>query len=365
MENIFEDINNSDSRRKKQMNTMNDMNKVGDYNPNDIDKPTVKFFYIKLMIIQKYMECIVTRDIVMNIQIPQIEELLGKLRKKLIDLIGTGELKYKIKNQTPEVNDRIARFNAYLRERASYDSAKFVMNPKYYPKRSKIDLVKLKERIITTGLAGTSLKKLGQEYGVSHTTMHKIITKNLGFSYKVTYPLNVKAVMQPAMNSKLLYLLRLYFLLEDNHKFIYMDESSFNNHRRCSRRWVHKRTKQIFYDYGRIKSISLMMAISAYGVEQYFLNRRTNKASHAVKFINKLSTLLSDKHKLKDDYMNGKVVLVLDNAKIHKTDDVKDAMKASKLKILFLPPYSPMLNPIELVFNVMKKAFYNRTYANQ
>ena len=116
---------------------MNDMNKVGDYNPNEIDKPTVKFFYIKLMIIQKYMECIVTRDIVMNIQILQIEELLGKLRKKLIDLIGTGELKYKIKNQTTEINDRIARFNAYLRERASYDSAKFVMNPKYYPKRSK------------------------------------------------------------------------------------------------------------------------------------------------------------------------------------------------------------------------------------
>ena len=75
--------------------------------------------------------------------------------------------------------------------------------------------------------------------------------------------------------------------------------------------------------------------------------------------------MLSNNHKLNDDYMNGKVVLLLDNAKIHKTDDVKNAMKVSKLKILFLPPYSPMLNPIELVFNVMKKAFYNRTYANQ
>ena len=63
--------------------------------------------------------------------------------------------------------------------------------------------------------------------------------------------------------------------------------------------------------------------------------------------------------------MNGKVIHVIDNAKIHKTDDVKDAMKASKLKILFIPPYSLMFNTIELVFNVMKKAFYNRTYANQ
>ena len=86
---------------------------------------------------------------------------------------------------------------------------------------------------------------------------------------------------------------------------------------------------------------------------------------YVTKIINKLSTLLIDKHKLKYDYMNGKVIHVIDNAKIHKTDDVKDAMKASKLKILFLPPYSPMLNHLELVFNVMKKAFYNRTYANQ
>ena len=91
----------------------------------------------------------------------------------------------------------------------------------------------------------------------------------------------------------------------------------------------------------------------------------TNTVLYVTKIINKLSNLLSDKHKLKDDYMNGKVVHVLDNAKIHKTDDVKDAMKASKLKILFLPPYSPILNPIELVFNVMKRCFNNRTYANQ
>ena len=75
--------------------------------------------------------------------------------------------------------------------------------------------------------------------------------------------------------------------------------------------------------------------------------------------------MLSDKHKLKDDYINGKVVLVLDHAKIHKTDDVKDTMRASKLKILFLPPYSPMLNPIEFIFNVIKRTFYNRIYANQ
>lgn len=40
--------------------------------------------------------------------------------------------------------------------------------------------------------------------------------------------------------------------------------------------------------------------------------------------------------------------IVLDNASIHKT--VKDAAQ----RLVFLPPYSPQLNPVELCFNVLK-----------
>lgn len=46
--------------------------------------------------------------------------------------------------------------------------------------------------------------------------------------------------------------------------------------------------------------------------------------------------------------------LVMDNAKIHKTNLVREVLTTSNLSIKFLPPYSPMLNPIEKCFSKMK-----------
>ena len=40
-------------------------------------------------------------------------------------------------------------------------------------------------------------------------------------------------------------------------------------------------------------------------------------------------------------------VLVMDNATFHKRNDTQNAIKAARHTLLFLPPYSPDLNPIE------------------
>ena len=50
-------------------------------------------------------------------------------------------------------------------------------------------------------------------------------------------------------------------------------------------------------------------------------------------------------------YDDKKLVLILDNAKIHKTEEVKETLIGTGFKVLFLPPYTPQFNPIELVFN--------------
>ena len=47
-------------------------------------------------------------------------------------------------------------------------------------------------------------------------------------------------------------------------------------------------------------------------------------------------------------------LLVMDNVRFHKTDVVMAKINSSGHKVLFLPPYSPFLNPIEEVFNQMK-----------
>jgi transposase len=47
-------------------------------------------------------------------------------------------------------------------------------------------------------------------------------------------------------------------------------------------------------------------------------------------------------------------VVVLDNLAAHKVDGVRQALARAGASILYLPPYSPDLNPIELLFAKLK-----------
>ena len=47
-------------------------------------------------------------------------------------------------------------------------------------------------------------------------------------------------------------------------------------------------------------------------------------------------------------------IVILDNLGSHKGKKARDAIRARKAHLLFLPPYSPDLNPIEQVFAKLK-----------
>jgi len=47
-------------------------------------------------------------------------------------------------------------------------------------------------------------------------------------------------------------------------------------------------------------------------------------------------------------------VVVMDNLASHKRAGVREAIEAAGAKLVYLPPYSPDLNPIELVFSKLK-----------
>ena len=47
-------------------------------------------------------------------------------------------------------------------------------------------------------------------------------------------------------------------------------------------------------------------------------------------------------------------IVVIDNLSSHKSDDVRQIIEAAGAKLLYLPPYSPDLNPIEMAFAKLK-----------
>jgi transposase len=64
---------------------------------------------------------------------------------------------------------------------------------------------------------------------------------------------------------------------------------------------------------------------------------------------------------------DGKIYLVVDNAKAHHAKIVQQFLKivSHKLEVLFLPPYSPELNPIEQFWKYMRyKVTHNTYYEN-
>jgi transposase len=55
-------------------------------------------------------------------------------------------------------------------------------------------------------------------------------------------------------------------------------------------------------------------------------------------------------------------IVVMDNLPAHKPVAVREAIEAAGAELLFLPPYSPDFNPIEMAFSKLK-SFLKKTAA--
>lgn len=359
--NIVHDLK-SDCKVKKRMNTKDDYHPVGDYDPKLTKLTGSIYTYSKNMLNQKYIDVIKQSNLVTNFSRNQIVGYLMNYKKNLKELIGETPPKYKLVGNDNKSIDLITKLNEFIKWKREFDPSKVILDPKFYPKRSNIDMVKLKKMLDTTGMEGTSLRKLATENNVSVGTMHKVVNQILGYSYRSVNPLNVKAVNQANMNSILLFMLRHSLLVEEDSRFIYMDESSFNNHKRAKKRWIHKRRITYCYDFGRVESLSLTLAISNTEVLLSHYKRRSNKSVDTQRFITELVDTVSTHHRYGSLYEKKKIALILDNAKIHKTNEMKDLLISTDFKVLFLPPYTPQFNPVELAFNFLKRNFYRLSF---
>lgn len=63
-------------------------------------------------------------------------------------------------------------------------------------------------------------------------------------------------------------------------------------------------------------------------------------------------------------YLTGKIVMILDNARIHHAKLVQPFLEKVKnrFSLVFLPPYSPELNLIEGVWGWMKSSVINNVF---
>ena len=129
-------------------------------------------------------------------------------------------------------------------------------------------------------------------------------------------------------------------------EFVYLDESGFEPE--ASRRYAYSpRGRRV---YGLISGhrrprTSLLAARMNSGFEAPFLFEGTcNTAVFNAWLEKELSPLLNCNH-----------VVIMDNVPFHKSTSSRKIIESKGAKILFLPPYSPDLNPIENDFGSIKK----------
>lgn len=136
--------------------------------------------------------------------------------------------------------------------------------------------------------------------------------------------------------------------IDENRKFLSLDEVSFGRKQVKRKGYASKGTKLYIRDKPRyIKTKSACVMVSNKGiVGKNIIDKAFNKQS----FLDFLKTI---------EITPGDVVL-LDNVKFHHSKEIKDYCHSKGIILLYVPPYSPWFNPIELCFSVIKQQFYKQ-----
>jgi transposase len=118
--------------------------------------------------------------------------------------------------------------------------------------------------------------------------------------------------------------------------------------------WVKKGTNKLIKANTGRKRININGALDA---EKLEVVKRVDQAINAQSTI-ELFKQLEDKHPLAKN-----IYITLDNAGYYRSKLVTEYLNTSKIKLMFLPPYSPNLNLIERLWKFMKKkVLYNKYY---
>ncbi|MDD1778282.1 MAG: IS630 family transposase [Candidatus Helarchaeota archaeon] len=134
------------------------------------------------------------------------------------------------------------------------------------------------------------------------------------------------------------------------------DEVHFGRYSTLIRTWAPKGKQP------QVISASTRQHVGFFGVvnvKSGQLMTRESKVFNETNFMSFVRYLLSQ--------VKGRIYLVLDNARWHTSKELKSLMSKHRRKFVcvYLPPYSPKLNPIERVWKMIRsKVTHNRYFAS-
>lgn len=126
------------------------------------------------------------------------------------------------------------------------------------------------------------------------------------------------------------------------------------NYQAICKTWFPKGQQRIIPTYGKHHGAKLVGLLNYETGDVYVEEHDTYDAKIFLSFLQNIIKL----------YPTGKIVIVLDNAKIHHAVILNDFLNEHKnrLTLVFLPPYSPNFNMIEELWGWLKSSVINNCF---
>lgn len=142
--------------------------------------------------------------------------------------------------------------------------------------------------------------------------------------------------------------------LPENEAICFIDGVHPTHNVQSAYGWIKKGIrKEIPANSGRSR-LNLSGAVDIISHKVIIQADQTLNANSTIAFFQKIEKAYPGKDKIH---------VFCDNARYYKNKDVQNYLEASKVKLHFLPPYSPNLNPIERLWKWMKeRVIYNAYY---
>lgn len=175
-----------------------------------------------------------------------------------------------------------------------------------------------------------------------------------GFTYK--RPQKVPGKINPEEQAKFV---EQYKQLKDSlgpdAEIYFMDAVHPEHQSQAVRGWIKKGEIKTLQTSGKQLRLHFAGALNLEGMKFAIEEYETVDADAIIDFFKKL-----------ENQSKASVIhVILDNARSNKNKKLDEYLKTSKIRVHYLPPYSPNLNPIERLWKILREvALHNRYYPN-
>ncbi len=135
---------------------------------------------------------------------------------------------------------------------------------------------------------------------------------------------------------------------------LFEDESMIRDYQAIQKTWFLRGKQRIIQTTGKHRGVKLLATVD-YGTGQIVWQEDEQYTAETfLKFLQKVMLA----------YPTGKVVIVLDNARIHHAKLLQPFLNEleGRLELVFLPPYSPQLNIVEGLWKWLKSSVINNVF---